>query len=570
MYFCGIYTSLAQQTITGQTLISRESEIFIAQSDSIDQIENLILDTFKSKSKKDTLLGLAYCNSYLNRGEREQNLGIQYFSNYQIGYISFHRTQHKKSLQYAYASAKNAEKMKDTANLIKSKVLLGGNWYVMGVYDQAIKPFLSAKELASATQNEPYELVSLANIANIRTKLNRFRDALNTHNTVLAILDKKKDQEEIFEPYIPTYLSVLLGKIVCLSELDKFQEAIETSELGIEMAKKDTSGTYKGYFNINLGRVYYEKGEYHTSLGFLRQGKEMLKSAGLQNNMFITDFYIAKNLVELGQHEEAIVLLDSIFESIGDDIETDRIEEMYQLAIDISKIQNNKEKLIAYYDKLQTITEIKNANKLTAKDLLYEDDLKEYELENEKLANKNTQSLVDKRIILAISIIVVLVLIAIFISYYRKAKIKEQTFLAIIEDISKKTTEEKPQKAVQNSSIKDAKVKAILDELETLENTHFYLSPDVTLHTTAKLLNTNTTYLSKAVNAGKKQSFNQYLNKLRIEYVLIKLKEDALFRSYTIHAISKEIGYKSATTFIKEFKNKTGLNPSYYIKKIAQ
>jgi YesN/AraC family two-component response regulator len=116
--------------------------------------------------------------------------------------------------------------------------------------------------------------------------------------------------------------------------------------------------------------------------------------------------------------------------------------------------------------------------------------------------------------------------------------------------------------------VEDEKSQAILKELSALEATYFYLSEDASLHNTAKLLNTNTSYLSKALNTVKKQSFSQYVNKLRIDYVLVRLKEDAVFRSYTIHAISKEIGYKSATTFIKEFKNKTGLNPSYYIKKI--
>jgi YesN/AraC family two-component response regulator len=563
-----IHTTLAQETLSGQTMISRELEIFIAQSDSIDQIQNLILDTFEIE--KDTVLGLAYSNSYLNRGKREQNLDIQYFSNYQIAYISFFLKNHKKALQYSYDSSKIAEKMRDTTKWVESKVLLGGNWYVLGIYDEAMKSFLTAKELATATQNEPYLLISLANIANIRAKLYRFEDALRNFNAILTILDEKKDQKEVFTQYIPTYLTALLGKILCLSELGNFEQAIQTYDKGIEVAEKNNATIYKGYFKINLGRVFYRKGEYYTSLGFLREGKKMLNTSGLQNNMFITDFYIAENLVALKKHEEALALLDDIFERVGDDVETDRIEEMYNLAIDVSKILNNTEKLIVYYAKLKTITQIKNKNKLIAKDLLYEDDLKDYELENEKLANKNTQSLVDKRIILAVSSVIFLVLIAIFISYHRKTKEKEQTFLAIIEEISKKTSEEKPPQTTQNASIKDEKVKAILNELATLEDTHFYLSPDVTLHTTAKLLNTNTTYLSKAVNVGKKQSFNQYLNKLRIDYVLVKLKEDALFRSYTIHAISQEIGYKSATTFIKEFKNKTGLNPSYYIKKIAE
>lgn len=53
-----------------------------------------------------------------------------------------------------------------------------------------------------------------------------------------------------------------------------------------------------------------------------------------------------------------------------------------------------------------------------------------------------------------------------------------------------------------------------------------------------------------------------------MNYVLLKLKEDTRFRSYTIKAISEEIGYKSVTTFLRAFKAKTNLNPSYYIEKL--
>ena len=39
-------------------------------------------------------------------------------------------------------------------------------------------------------------------------------------------------------------------------------------------------------------------------------------------------------------------------------------------------------------------------------------------------------------------------------------------------------------------------------------------------------------------------------------------------RRYLIEAIALEIGYKSTDSFVKHFKNKTDLNPSYYIKQL--
>ncbi|AXG68654.1 DNA-binding transcriptional regulator ChbR [Kordia sp. SMS9] len=570
-----IFLLLSHCMLAQEATIAKEMQLFISESDSLDRIEEMIQDTFYQEN--DIALGLEYCRLYLERGKKEENDAIQLFANSQIAYITFQQADYHEALKRSYIAARFAERAKDTVSSIQNNVLLGSTWYVMGIYDEALKPYLIAKELAAETQNSSNEVLCLVNIANIRAKLKRYGNALDSFNSALKILNEK---EAPFSPQDKaSLLSSLLGKVLCLAELKRFDEAEETYKKGIAIidedykksvaiAEKNNLEIFKARFNINLGKVYYEKGEYFKSLGFLQEGKEKLKKAGLQNNLYITDFYIAQNLSKQGKNEEAMLLLDAIFKRAGEDSYTDRIEEMYTLAGDISKIQNNKEKEAFYLRELKDILQKKSEKQSAAKDLLYEDDIKKYELENKKLANENTQSLADKKVIMIVSIVLVGLLMIGFLVYHKRAKLKEQKFLAIIDAISKKATEPKPLKTTQNSAIKDEKAKAILEKLSALEETHFYLSENATLHNTAKLLQTNTTYLSKALNAVKKQSFSQYLNKLRIEYVLVKLKEDAVFRSYTIHAISKEIGYKSATTFIKEFKNKTGLNPSYYIKKI--
>lgn len=540
-------------------------QLFISESDSIEKIEDLIHDTFDQK--KDTILGLAYCNSFLERGKKQEDYRIQYFSSFQMAYIYYFMPDYNQTIRYGNLSVKLAAKLQDTLQGISSNTLLGNSLYVIGNYDESLKSYLAAKELSSLMEDSPYEILCLTNIANTRLKLLQFKDALNSYNDILTIV-KEKDSAT-FPQYNATYLSATLGKGLTLSELGRLEEAEQTNNEGIEFSKAIKDRKHEGFFNINLGHIYYKKERYHKSLGFLKDGKDMLRDFNdLENNKFIADFFIAKNYFKQEKHEEAITLLDAVFGRIGDKTNTDKIDEMYQLAIDISDIQENNEKQIFYRDKLNEIIKAKSEKKASAKDLLHEDDLKDITIENEKLTDEKARTQVDKSIILTVSIILLSVILLIFLSYHRKTKQKEQKFLAIIDTISKNKVAETTKKVSQVSKIKDEKAKAILEKLHELENTHFFLSQDVTLHTTAKLLNTNTTYLSKALNAVEKQSFSQYLNKLRIDYVLVKLKEDAMFRSYTIHAISTEIGYKSATTFIKEFKNKTGLNPSYYIKKI--
>jgi len=113
------------------------------------------------------------------------------------------------------------------------------------------------------------------------------------------------------------------------------------------------------------------------------------------------------------------------------------------------------------------------------------------------------------------------------------------------------------------------KIQSILNKLSEFERKKEFLSPNIKQIDFAKRLDTNTTYLSKVINQYKGKNFSQYLNDLRIDYTLDKLRDDKKFRKYTIKAISEEVGFSNTESFAKAFYNKTGLQPSYYIKKMT-
>ena len=118
--------------------------------------------------------------------------------------------------------------------------------------------------------------------------------------------------------------------------------------------------------------------------------------------------------------------------------------------------------------------------------------------------------------------------------------------------------------------IKDEKVNQILDGLVRLEEKKYFLKQECTLHTVAKKLKTNTAYLSKIVNNELGKSFSTYINELRINYIIVELKNNARLRSYSVNAIAVEIGYKRPDAFTRYFKEATGITPTIYIKKINQ
>jgi len=102
------------------------------------------------------------------------------------------------------------------------------------------------------------------------------------------------------------------------------------------------------------------------------------------------------------------------------------------------------------------------------------------------------------------------------------------------------------------------------DIIKYLEENKPFKNSDFNAHALAKALNTNVTYISKAISAGGKGNFNMLISNFRINYVKSMLDNGAL-KKYTIDYIYAEAGYKYRSTFNSAFKNLTGMTPSEYV-----
>lgn len=96
-----------------------------------------------------------------------------------------------------------------------------------------------------------------------------------------------------------------------------------------------------------------------------------------------------------------------------------------------------------------------------------------------------------------------------------------------------------------------------------LEYMHEHFDQPLGLAEVAKHFHFNPSYLSSYFSSHKKEGFNEYLNKIRIE------KAEELLRSdhVTISEISSMVGYSDHSYFCKVFKKFTGLSPSRYRRK---
>jgi AraC-like DNA-binding protein len=174
-----------------------------------------------------------------------------------------------------------------------------------------------------------------------------------------------------------------------------------------------------------------------------------------------------------------------------------------------------------------------------------------------------------QRYILIATAFVSALIICLIIKRFRKQQTKNKEKLKLLLDqISNNETPIKPKAAPLN--INDDEMKRIIEKINELEDKNYYLRMDLTASSLAKKLKTNTTYLSKIINIHYQKKFTTYINDLRIDFVIDRLKEDNLFRRYSIQSLANEVGFKSKESFNAAFKKRTGVLPSVLIKELER
>ncbi len=117
---------------------------------------------------------------------------------------------------------------------------------------------------------------------------------------------------------------------------------------------------------------------------------------------------------------------------------------------------------------------------------------------------------------------------------------------------------------IKDETLDEATRERLLRDLkQIMQKEKPFLNNELTIHSLAQQLNTNTKYLSYLINKEFDQNFNSYINTHRIEEAkLIFSGPDS--QKYTIEAIAEMIGFKSKSTFNSAFKRYTEMTPSSF------
>ncbi len=100
-----------------------------------------------------------------------------------------------------------------------------------------------------------------------------------------------------------------------------------------------------------------------------------------------------------------------------------------------------------------------------------------------------------------------------------------------------------------------------------MKDEKLFLKPDLTMKDLAEKLDTSTNNISWMLNTIYKINFYDFINEYRIEEFVCKVKKKE-YLERTILGLSKDVGFKSKSTFYKAFRLKMDETPSSFIGKL--
>ena len=103
--------------------------------------------------------------------------------------------------------------------------------------------------------------------------------------------------------------------------------------------------------------------------------------------------------------------------------------------------------------------------------------------------------------------------------------------------------------------------------LELFENEAIYKNPDLKITHLSEMLHTNRTYISKHINTEYSCTFNDFVNKYRIDEAKRLLTNDSL-KSYSLNYISEKSGFGSMGSFMRVFRDMEGMTPGKFREKM--
>ena len=305
------------------------------------------------------------------------------------------------------------------------------------------------------------------------------------------------------------------------------REQADSARHYLNLAREKYNEAWSPIFGIYIkhleATVYFLEGEYARSATIQKEIIDFLNQYGLKSSLptYLADY--AGSLVHLHRPEEAA-----------------------EAALSAYRLRDESSKK----DVLYQISELRT---------LYEFDKVELQAQKDKIALQSTRNLLAAAVIIVLLLIVTLV---IYIIYSRREVARVRSLMEATsrnEVFMRETTHPGEVSVPQEEPGSNIVTALYAIIVEFMHNSQAYTNPNLTRKDVAVALNSNQTYIYKAIKENTGLTFNEYLFYLRLEHARNLLAEPE--STATIEGIAEASGYRSRKTFHLHFRNRYGITP---------
>ncbi|WP_420573044.1 helix-turn-helix domain-containing protein [Kordia sp.] len=546
------------------TIISLFSAFSIAQNNIEDSLATKTFDElrktfyyYKKSGQEDT--GRKVALYTLKKARKEKNTRAIANSYIRLCKVSFNTPE--IALKYTDSCIYYATNYKIKDLTAEGQFYRGLVLFDLGRYSESLDTYLKIYKFYE-NRNDNMFFNLRYNIALLKLKVRSYTEAIE-------ILKENLEYENERENYGKTYLNTLYALSIAYTSKDMLDSAYVLNKEGYKKALKLNDGSHLD-FTYSQGALHYTAEDYQSANDSLLKAIPYLKLTKDYPNLAIAYFYLGSisndNTTKIRYYKK----VDSIFRFKKYIIPAPR--KAYEYLINYYKSKEDFKSQLHYTERLLVVdTVINREYRNVTYTFQHEYDTPRLVKEKEFLISELNRENEGFKYGVFILLLILLFVVSLLVLLYRKKKINEEKFHDIISSLKVKSEVTKTTLIEDNKrklSIDEETLNQILDRLKKFEETKSFLTPKLTLNSFAKDIGTNSKYLSVVINSYKFQTFKNYVNNLRIEYIIEKLYNDKILRNYTIQAIAKEAGFSSTESFTRAFSKKTGLNVSYFLKKI--
>jgi AraC-like DNA-binding protein len=551
--------------ITSSSIVKAQQPKSFIIPDSLKHLSyNDVFNRFqKNVDISNKKLQILYANSYLSLAEKEKNIYEIIVGNGMIA-----------SALDSQEGVIYADKMIELSKTKQPDLLAfcyfrkGSVLYGTKKFKESLENLLLAMQYVNKKDLYMYNAIKYL-IGVVRNSQGYYKEALSMFLECKDYYEKSKSN---------SYLTTICALAEVYNRLDKIEKADYYTNLGLQI-NNTNNDVFKQYFLIACrGKNNYKKQKYQQAIVDIKSTLSFLKNKEQDFTNYAENcYYIGKSYLALNQKEQAIDYfkkVDSVF--IKEKHIYPDVVSSYTHIIAYYKKKGDLKKQLYYTEHLIEADSVieSNYNYLTAK-IHKEYDIPQLMIEKETMITQLTQKdTFSTYKLIGLSTLVMLLFI-IVIYYYRKQKKDHIIFEKLLLDTKSDLNKERISKSTPtvilttlNLDIQQHIIDDILEKLKQFETNLGFLANDCILANVAKNFQTNANYLSKIVNVKKGVSFPVYINDLRIEYLIKSLQENSKLRMYSVKAIAQEVGFNNTQSFSQSFFNKTGLQPSFFIKQL--